>query len=83
MRSKHLLAVALSLSFVTMPSVANANQTYSHWQKAARLAEQRVPYAQAYYGPPVADQYADQYAPWEPMLCTYQGGPKTGTWACR
>ena len=39
-----------------------------------------APYnAQAYYGPPVADQYA----PWEqPMLCTYQGGPKTGIWVC-
>jgi hypothetical protein len=36
-----------------------------------------APYnAQAYYGPPVADQYA-------PMLCTYEGGPKTGTWGCR
>jgi hypothetical protein len=36
--------------------------------------------AQAYYWPPVANQYA----PWEqPMLCTYEGGPKTGTWACR
>ena len=79
MRSKHLLAVTLLLPFVTTTSIANAGQTYSHWQKTARLAEQRVPYAQAYYGPPVADQYA----PWEPMLCSYQGGPKTGTWACR
>ena len=79
MRSKHLLTVTLLLPFVAMPSVANASQTYSHWQKTARLAEQRVPNAQAYYGPPVADQYA----PWEPMVCTYQGGPKTGTWACR
>ena len=80
MRSKHLLAVTLLLPFVTMPSVANAGQTYGHWQKTARLVEQRVPYAQAYYGPRVADQYAPV---WEPMLCTYQGGPKTGTWACR
>ena len=40
-----------------------------------------APYdAQASYGPPVADPYT----PWEqPMLCTYQGGPKAGTWACR
>ena len=80
MRSKHLLTVTLLLPFVTTTSIANAGQTYSHWQKTARLAEQRVPYAQAYYyGPPVADQYA----PWEPMVCTYQGGPKTGSWACR
>jgi hypothetical protein len=78
MRNKYLLAVALLLPFV-IPSIANAGKTYSHWQKTARLAEQRVPYAQAYYGPPVADEYA----PWEPMSCTYQGGPKTGTWACR
>jgi len=36
-----------------------------------------APYnAQAYYGPPVADPYA-------PMLCSYEGGPKTGTWGCR
>ena len=72
MKSKHLLAVTLLLPFVTMSSVANAGRAYSHWQKLARLAEQWVPYAQAYYGPRVADQYA----PWEPMLCTYQGGPK-------
>ena len=55
MRSKHLLTVTLFLPFVAMPSVANASQTNSHWQKTARLTEQRVPYAQAYYGPPVAD----------------------------
>jgi hypothetical protein len=81
MRNKHLLAVTLLLPFVTMPSIASAGHAYGHWQKASRLADQRVPYAQAYYyGPAVADQYA----PWEPMpLCTYQGGPKTNTWACR
>ena len=79
MRSKHLVAVTLSLPFMTMPSVANAATAYGHWQKTARLAEQRVPYAQAYYGLPVADPYA----PWEPMHCTYRGGPKTNTWACR
>jgi hypothetical protein len=39
-----------------------------------------APYdAQAYYEPPVADQYA----PWgQQMLCTYQGGPKAGNWTC-
>jgi len=58
MKSKHLLAVTLLLPFVTMSSVANADQAYSHRQKPARLAEQWVPYAQAYYAPPVADQYA-------------------------
>jgi len=40
MRSKHLLAIALLLPFLTMSSVANVGQT--HWQKAARLAQQRV-----------------------------------------
>jgi hypothetical protein len=76
MRSKHLLAVALLLPFVTMSSVANAAQSYRHWQKTARPAEQRVSDAKAYYGPLVADQY-------DLRLCTYQGGPKTHTWACR
>jgi hypothetical protein len=48
MRSKYLLAAAVLLPFVTMPSLANAGQTYgSH--KAARMAEQRVPNAYAYY----------------------------------
>jgi hypothetical protein len=79
MKSKHLLTVTLLLPFVTMSNVANAGQAYSHRQKPARLAEQWVPYAQAYYAPPVADQYAT----WGPMLCTYQGGPKSNTWACR
>ena len=79
MRSKHLLAVALLLPFVTMSSDAIAWQTYGHWQKTARLAEQRVPYARAEAGPLVAPQYPT----WDLRLCTYQGGPKTNTWACR
>jgi hypothetical protein len=69
MRSKHLLAITLLLPFLTMSSVANAGQT--HWQKAARLAQQRVPNVQAAV---VDDQYR--------TLCTYQGGPKTNTWSC-
>ena len=79
MRTRYLLAMTLLLPFATMSSVAGAGQTYSHWQKTARLTEQRVPNAQAYYLPPVADQYAT----WEPTLCTYQGGPKANIWACR
>lgn len=88
MKSKNFLAVTLLLPFVSMPSVANAWYDYSYWQRPARLAEQRVPYAQAYYyGPAQAYYYgplvADQYPIWGPMLCTYQGGPKSNTWACR
>ncbi len=79
MRSKYLLAVILLLPSVTMSSVASAAQSYGHWQKTARLAEQRVPDVRAYYGPLVADQYPT----WDLKLCTYQGGPKTNTWACR
>ena len=79
MRSKLLLAVTLLVPFVTMPSVANAGRTYSHWPKTARVGVQMVPNAQAYYAPLVADPYAT----WGPMLCTYQGGPKSNTWACR
>jgi len=77
MKSKHLLAAAILLPFMTMSSVTNAGQTYGHWQKAARLAEQRVP--NAYAGPLLADQYPT----WDLRLCTYQGGPKTNTWTCR
>ena len=84
MRSKLLLAVTLVLPFATTPSAANAGRTHSHWQKTARVAVQVVPNAQAYYAPLVADPYAaDPYATWGPMLCTYQGGPKSNTWACR
>jgi hypothetical protein len=79
MSSKHLLTVALLLPFVTISSVAIARQTYGHWQKTAGLAEQRVPYARAEAGPPLAYQYPI----WDSRLCTYQGGPKTNTWACR
>jgi hypothetical protein len=79
MRSKHILAVTLLLPFVTMPSVANAARTYSHWQNAARLAQQRVPYARAEALPLVADPYHT----WGLMICTYQGGPKANSWACR
>jgi len=79
MRSKHLLAVALLLPFVIMSGGAAARQTYSHWQKTAALAQQRVPYARAEVGPPLDYQYPI----WDSRLCTYQGGPKAGTWACR
>jgi hypothetical protein len=77
MRSKHLLAVALLSLFTPMSNVAIAAQTYSHWQKAARAAEQRVPYARAEAVPLV--QYPTT---WDSRLCTYQGGPKTSTWTC-
>jgi hypothetical protein len=76
MKSKHLLAAAILLPFMTISSVANARE-YSPWQKAAWQAEQRVP--NAYAGPLVADQYPT----WELRLCTYQGGPKTNSWTCR
>ena len=87
MRSRYLLAVTLLLPFATTLGVTNANagRTYSHWQKSARLAAQRVSnadaqaYYQAYYGPLVADPYATL----GPLLCTYQGGPKSNIWACR
>jgi hypothetical protein len=84
MRTRYLLAMTLLLPFATMSSVASAGQTHSRWQRTAQPAGQRVANdqaysAQAYYGPPVADQYAT----WGPLLCTYQGGPKTNTWACR
>ena len=76
MMSKRLLAITLLLPFVTTSSAAIAGQTYSHWQKSARLAEQRVP--NAYAGPLVAEPY------WitDSRLCTYQGGPKSNTWSC-
>jgi hypothetical protein len=93
MRSKYLLAVTLLLPFVTTLGVTNANagRTYSHWQKSARLAAQGGPNvnAQAYYPNVNAQAYyygslaADPYATLGPILCTYQGGPKTNTWACR
>ena len=69
MRSRYLLAAAVLLPFVTMPSVAIAGQTYGHWQKVARLAEQKKSYA--------------YYPIWDLRLCSYQGGPKSNTWACR
>jgi len=72
MRSKHLLAITLLLPLLIMSSVANAGQT--HWQKAARLAQQRVPNAQAAL---VDDQYRTRGL----RFCTYQGGPKTNTWS--
>ena len=80
MRNKQLLAVALSFPLLTMSSVVG--QTYSHWQRTAWAAQQRVPNAYAAYpayaGPPVAEQY------WigGSRLCTYQGGPKSNTWTC-
>ena len=69
MRSKYLLTAAVLLPFVTTSSLANAGQTYG-WHKAARMAEQRVPNAYAYY------------PTWDLKLCSYQGGPKSNTWAC-
>ena len=76
MMSKRLLAITLLLPFVTTSSAAIAGQTYSHWQKSARLAEQRVP--NAYAGRLVAEPY------WitDSRLCTYQAGPKSNTWSC-
>jgi hypothetical protein len=58
-----------------------ARATIRQARRKAYGVDTGAPYdAQAYYGPPVVDQHA----PWEqPMLCTYQDGPKTRTWACR
>ena len=78
MRSKHLLTVTLLLPFMTMSSVTSTAQTYDRWQNAARLAQQRVPYARAEAPPLVTDPYRI----WGSNLCTYQGGPKSNSWAC-
>jgi hypothetical protein len=78
MRNKHLLAIPLLLPFLTTLSAANADQTYGQWERSARLAEQRALNAQAYYGPSVAEPYSIR----DSRFCTYQGGPKTGTWSC-
>jgi hypothetical protein len=78
MRSNHLLAIPLLLPFLTTMTAANADQTYSRWERSVRLAQQRMPNAQAYYGPPVVEPYQVR----DSRFCTYQGGPKTGAWAC-
>jgi hypothetical protein len=67
---EELLAAALLLPLATMSRVANVDQTYGHWQKATRQAEQRLP--NAYPGPMVTDQHPTS----DFKLCTYQGGPK-------
>jgi hypothetical protein len=79
MRNKQLLAVALSFPLLTMSSVANAGQTYSHWQRTAWAAQQRVPNAYAAYAAPMV---AEPYWIVGSRLCTYQGGPKSNTWTC-
>jgi hypothetical protein len=79
MKNKCLLAVTLSFPLLTMSSVANAGQTYSHWQKKAWAAQQRVPNAYAGY---TGSLFAVPYWIGGSRPCTYQGGPKSNTWTC-
>jgi hypothetical protein len=78
MRNKALLAIALSLPLLMMSSVGHAGPTYGYWQRAWP-APQRLSNAYAGYAAPMV---AEPYWMSSSRLCTYQGGPKSGTWSC-
>jgi hypothetical protein len=84
MLTKHLLTISLLLPSVAISSVAYANHNNQHHpnQPAVYGAfNQAVPTPAAsrteLQGRPSSQQRNSQ------KTCTYQGGPKSGLWACR
>ncbi len=84
MLTKRLLTIALLLPLVATLSVVYADHNYQH--RSNQPAEygafnQAVPTPAAsrteLQGRPSSQQRNSQKA------CTYQGGPKSGLWACR
>jgi len=84
MLTKHLLTISLFLPFMAMSSAVYANHNNQHHpdQPAGYAAfNQAVPTQAAsktdLQGRPSSQHRNSQKA------CTYQGGPKSGLWACR
>jgi len=84
MLAKHLLTISTVLPFMAISSAVHADHNYQHRpnQPAAYNAfNQAEPAAAAsrmdLQGRPSVQQRNSQKA------CTYQGGPKSGSWACR
>lgn len=82
--ASNLLRVSLLLPFMAISSVAHADHNYQH-----RPNEPRGYGALAQVGPPAATNKREwrKHQPAQPIAsrraCTYQGGPKSGLWACR
>ena len=84
MLTKHLLTISLLLPFVAVSSAVYANHNNQHHpnQPAGYAAfNQAVP-------TPAASKTELQRRPSvlqrnSQKACTYQGGPKSGLWACR
>ncbi len=84
MLTKHLFTISLLLPFMAMSSAVHADHNYQHRpnQPAGYGAfNQAVPTPAAskteLQGRPSSQPRDSRKA------CTYQGGPKSGLWACR
>ena len=83
MSTKHLLTISLLLPFMAISSTVYAGHNYQH--RPNQPAEYG---ALAQVGPSAATDKAElqrrrslqPVGSWK--ACTYQGGPKSGLWAC-
>jgi len=82
--ANNLLRVSLLLPFMAISSVVHADHNYQH-----RPNQPSEYGALAQIGPPAATHKTDlqrrrsAQPVSSPKACTYQGGPKSGLWACR
>ena len=79
----HLVTLSLLLPLVAISSTARADHNYQY--RPNQTAEYG---AMAQLGPPAATQRTElrrrsSQPVGSPKACTYQGGPKSGLWACR
>jgi len=80
MIGKRLLTVSLLLPAIVVSEAARSSPTISdkrYWPNETRM-ERATPAPQR--GARVGDEQDGEKIP---KSCTYQGGPKSGLWACR
>lgn len=88
MSRKRLLTVSLLLPFMAISGIALADHNYQHRSNEARSYSPHEPFAMERKAPirRVArghknDQKNSNAV--KPCTFSYQGGPKSGSWACR
>lgn len=82
--ASNLLRASLLLPFIAVPSVVHANHNYQHQpnQPSAYSALAQIGAPAAAYEIKRPRHRSIQRVS-SPKSCTYQGGPKSGLWACR
>jgi len=82
MLAKHLLKISLLLPLVAMSSTVASASASVDLQKRLAYNYQHRPDQPAEYGA-LAQARRSLQPVGSPKACTYQGGPKSGLWACR